>query len=155
MLIVCKDGCYSDTDVLLIEHDDEAEALAALKLLEPAGPEIVCTATTYTLCDQAPSTLLTVLGGYLHFEPHRWVLFEKLPTALLRAVVEQLAVANEKAADSPLYQGNWQSDDLRSKARDLREALFLREQRDRIAADLADMERIGAMTVEPDAAPPN
>lgn len=149
MLFVCFEGGYSDCALTLVEHDDEEEALAVLRILEEqGGPEPVCSASAFTMLDETASTrpLVSVVEESLacRHEATQKSLFERLPLTVLRGAVDSLACKYEAGATTVSHE--W--------GRLLRESLFLREQRDRIAVDLADMERIGAMTVETEAAPP-
>jgi hypothetical protein len=136
VIIVCTDGCYWDMSVLLVEHTDAAEALDVLRSLDKHDhPEPVGFAEHMTIVDDSRvAPLAEIVAGYLD-RAHGKALFDTLPIGVLRAAVAHTAGTD----DAPKrYPGG--------KA--LREALFLREQRDRIAADLAVLEKIGAMTVE-------
>ena len=149
-IVICIDWCCSDTTCFLVEHGDAAEALSVLKTLEEhGGPDAVAFGDmTIVERESAPRdrrTLPDVVSGHLF---QTWganaqiqrAVFDKLPLVVLRAAVEHLAVCYERETCT----NGWHAE----AARRLREALFLREQRDRIAADLAEMEQIGSMTVE-------
>jgi hypothetical protein len=160
MLIVCME---LELGLVLIEHDNRDEALSILAALED-GPSPVVVADGGEVVDVKHyeiQPLSAVVGRFLcatwlSGQPVCQDLFDALPLPVLRAAVEHRAGECESAAaDLSKRLTDYQRELLRRSAITLRDALFLREQRDRIAADLADMERIGAMTVEPDAAPPS
>ncbi len=147
MFVFYYEACYSDSTVGVVEHPDEQEALAVFALLGPlGGPDVVATAEQVTLHgDRTAESLPGLVKGYLQYDRGRaQPLFDSLPIEVLRAAVA-LGVADNEFAGA--------TSGMAERARQLREALFLREQRDRIAADLADMERIGAMVAN-DAPPP-
>jgi hypothetical protein len=152
--IVYESGCNRDQDhdIGVIEHPDLAEALAVFALLEPLYVEPVCSSETMVVyCGHDVERLAVVVGRHLletwgKDAPARPSLFDGVPIAVLRDAVEYRASWYDEIARE--FSGKPGAEDNAANARALREALFLREQRDRIAADLADMERIGAMTVE-------
>lgn len=146
MFFFYTEGCYSDTRCGVAEHPDLAEALATFALVEPRdGPDLIAYAETATMHGRfTPEPLAHAISGYLLTTygaraPHRKDLFDDLPIGVLRAAVEHQAAHYEEQAQRYNPKENL------GTAKRLREALFLREQRDRIAADLADMERIAAM----------
>lgn len=145
MFVFYYDACYSESTCGVIEHPNGEEALAVLALLDPlGGPDVVATAEQVVLRgDRTVESLPGLVKGYLQYGQDRaQSLFDSLPIEVLRAATA-LAVADNEFSGA-LSQHT-------ERARQLRDALFLREQKDRIAADLADMERIAAMSV--DAAP--
>ena len=144
MIFVCIDWAYSDTTCFLLEHDNAEEALSVLRMLEEHdGPDVVAFGEMIIVEREDNArhrrSLAEVVSGHL-FETWgrnakiRQVLVDALPLGVLRATVADLAERFERDGAA------WRVD----SARRLREALFLREQRDRIAADLADLERIAA-----------
>ncbi len=154
MKFVCVDWDYSDTSLSIVEHHDEAEVLAVLALLEEyGGPDLVASGADMKIHgERQVCALAEVVSAYLmaSAEKVRQPLFDALRVGLLRDAVEHAAGQCDRniliAKDRK--DARWAAS-LEAQANALRGALFLREQRDRIAADLAEMERIGAMTVEP------
>jgi hypothetical protein len=134
--------------VLLVEHPDAAEALDVLRSLGKwDAPEPIGVTEHMTIVDGSRMVPLTeVVAGYLPRAQGK-ELFDALPIDLLRGAVGH-AVARATVHLGNEYLNDEQRRAVRAEIDALEAALSLREQRDRIAADLADMERIGAMTVE-------
>lgn len=145
MIFVCINWDYSDTTCFLLEHGNAEEALVVLRTLsDHNGPDVVAfgdmTIVERETCPRERTTLPEVVSGHLFTTwganaTIQQALFDALPLSVLRAAVEDLAGRYERDGQS------WRVD----AARLLREALFLREQRDRIATDLTNMERIAAL----------
>lgn len=138
MIIVCVEGCYSDTRCMLVEHHDIEEALAVLALLEPYdGPEPVCSAPSVVLHDEyhAPIALTSIVGTclidrYRHGEVCR-PLAESLPLGILRAAAESAVAEWQRKADYALPTRDiGYVDNCKANVRALREALAERERRE-------------------------
>lgn len=156
MIFFYEEPAWSDTTSGFAHHDDAAEGQAVFDVLAAAKRSILLLAmapeATVVAKGFAVRPLHEVVSGFL-FEWADLVprinpqVFDALPLNILRAAVEHGAAVFQQESDQPWLMGN-QRERALAQAQALRDALFLREQRERIAADLAEMERIAAMKVE-------